>query len=417
MNVITTDALVSHINKVMTNMHFSILLVVLSICPLEVFLEKLNRAEELIRSVTSFGYPIESHQIETEDNYILTVFRIPHGRNTTSANNLPILLTHGMMGSAENYLWLGPERSLAYILADKGYDVWLMNCRGTGYSRQHKILNSNQKEFWDFSFHEIGMYDLPAAIDYILNATHQSSLYYVGHSQGCTTVFVMCSERPEYNDKLKLVIALAPGVIYKHFKQPLLSWLLHTVPLKQLEALAESMQLYQIPPPYFSDKDIRELATMLCVENKFLQKSCQAIFEMIAEVNVDHVDQVDIPSILSKLIETVSVRQAFHYGQLILSGNFQKYDYGSSINQQKYNSTSPPIYHLENVKFAAALFSGKGDNLVTPEDVKLLAKQLSNVVYYSNVPLRDFSHVDFIVNKNIENSVYKPILKLLERYK
>ncbi|XP_072399743.1 lipase 3-like [Diabrotica undecimpunctata] len=398
-------------------MHFSILLVVLSFCPTGVFLEKLNRAEELIRSVTSFGYPIDSHQIETEDNYILTAFRIPHGRNTTSSNNLPILLNHGMMGSADNYIWLGPQRSLAYILADKGYDVWLMNCRGTAYSRKHKILNSNQKKFWDFSFHEIGMYDIPAVIDYILNATHQTSLYYVGHSQGCTTLFVMGSERPEYNNKIKLAIALAPAAVYKNFKQPWILWLLHNIPLKQLEALADSIQLYQIPPPYFSDKDIRELATMLCVENKFLQKSCRAYFEIMADMNIDNIDQVDVPSILSTLIETVSLKQLLHYGQLILSGNFQMYDYGPKINQQKYNSTSPPIYHFKNIKYATALFSGKDDKLVTPEDTRLLAKQLPNVVYYSTVPLRGFSHADFILNKNIEYSLFKPILKLLERFK
>lgn len=35
-------------------------------------------------------------------------------------------------------------------------------------------------------------------------------LIYVGHSMGTTSLFVMLSEKPEYNEKIKLFIALAP---------------------------------------------------------------------------------------------------------------------------------------------------------------------------------------------------------------
>ena len=64
-----------------------------------------------------------------------------------------------------------PSESLAYILADSGFDVWLGNNRGTTYSREHVNYTIHDKEFWDFSFHEMGVYDLPAEIDYILNIT------------------------------------------------------------------------------------------------------------------------------------------------------------------------------------------------------------------------------------------------------
>lgn len=36
------------------------------------------------------------------------------------------------------------------------------------------------------SFHEMAMYDLPAAIDFVLQKTGQKQLHYVGYSQGCT---------------------------------------------------------------------------------------------------------------------------------------------------------------------------------------------------------------------------------------
>lgn len=54
------------------------------------------------------------------------------------------------------------------------------------------------------------MIDLPTMIDYILDTTGFEQLHYVGHSQGTTAFFVMASERPEYNDKIKMMHALAP---------------------------------------------------------------------------------------------------------------------------------------------------------------------------------------------------------------
>lgn len=105
--------------------------------------------------------------------------------------------------------------SKAFILADRGYDVWLGNFRGNRYSRNHTNIDpsgerSERKHFWDFSWHELGMIDLPTMIDYILATTNFEQLQYVGHSQGTTACFVMASERPEYNDKIKMMHALAP---------------------------------------------------------------------------------------------------------------------------------------------------------------------------------------------------------------
>jgi pimeloyl-ACP methyl ester carboxylesterase len=66
------------------------------------------------------------------------------------------------------------------------------------------------------SWHEIGMYDLPAMVDYVLRVTGDPDLHFVGHSMGATTAVVMLSERPEYNSKLKITLLLAPVVKLEH---------------------------------------------------------------------------------------------------------------------------------------------------------------------------------------------------------
>ncbi|CAF0943055.1 unnamed protein product [Rotaria sordida] len=51
-----------------------------------------------------------------------------------------------------NITQLIQNQSLAFILADVGYDVWLGNIRGNRYSRAHVKYNPNHDEaFWDFS--------------------------------------------------------------------------------------------------------------------------------------------------------------------------------------------------------------------------------------------------------------------------
>lgn len=60
------------------------------------------------------------------------------------------------------------------------------NSRGNRYSRAHKTLDPNQSpgKFWDFSWFEMGLYDLPVVIDSVLEQTHQKEIACVGHSQG-----------------------------------------------------------------------------------------------------------------------------------------------------------------------------------------------------------------------------------------
>lgn len=101
------------------------------------------------------------------------------------------------------------------------------NARGSRYSRHHMSLDpdgrrSERKQFWSFSWHEIGMIDLPTMIDYVLEKTNYEKLHYIGHSQGTTSFFVMASERPEYNNKILSMQALAPVAYMSNLRSPLL---------------------------------------------------------------------------------------------------------------------------------------------------------------------------------------------------
>ena len=86
---------------------------------------------ELIRY---WNYPVEEHHIRTDDGYLLTIHRIPHGRhnnNTSAGKDRPVVfLQHGLLCSSSNWVINLPHQSFAFILADNGFDVFLGNVRG-----------------------------------------------------------------------------------------------------------------------------------------------------------------------------------------------------------------------------------------------------------------------------------------------
>lgn len=105
-----------------------------------------------------------------------------------------------------------PHQSLALILADLGYDVWLTNNRGNRYSREHKhyINKMDTNEYWNFSWDEIAKYDLPANVDYIKKVTQSDKVLYIGHSQGTIQMFAQICLNPHFQQNIAAFIGLGP---------------------------------------------------------------------------------------------------------------------------------------------------------------------------------------------------------------
>lgn len=173
-----------------------------------------TQSDESIELIKRAGYKGESYEVQTEDGYLLMVYRVLAQGNGTS--NLPVLVMHGLFASSADFLLTDTKTSLAYMLADNGYDVWIGNARGNRYSTRHATLSSDSRKFWNFGWHEIGFYDVPATIDFILNATKSSKVFYVGHSQGSTSLLVLLSSRPEFNQKIIEAHLMAPAAFAKN---------------------------------------------------------------------------------------------------------------------------------------------------------------------------------------------------------
>ena len=72
------------------------------------------------------GYPAETHLVETEDCYYLTMHRIPHGRDDPkngTGGRPAVYLQHGLLCSSADWIMGSADNSLGFLLADAGYDV------------------------------------------------------------------------------------------------------------------------------------------------------------------------------------------------------------------------------------------------------------------------------------------------------
>ncbi|XP_043268017.1 lipase 3-like [Venturia canescens] len=351
------------------------------------------------------GYPAEAHMITTVDGYILEVHRIRGEPGST-----PVLLQHGLLSSSADWVITGKSKALAYLLADRGYDVWLGNARGNTYSRAHKTLSTTDSKFWDFSWNEMGLYDLPAVIEYITNLKNDS-LVYVGHSMGTTMFYVMASKRPDIADRVRLMIALAPVAYLSHLKSP----------VKIIAPFADDIKLiaHFLGADEFLPQNIllKFLARYGCEIDTLEEKICANSMFVICGFDKAQFNETLMPVILSHSPAGTSTKTLVHYGQEINSGRFQAYDYGASKNREYYNNTSPPDYDISRVKVPVALFVADNDWLASSVDVDSLWKQLPNKIAMFRVQFPKFNHVDFLWGIDAPKLVYENVFTVVERYR
>lgn len=61
-----------------------------------------------------------------------------------------VYLQHPFTTDCQVFIDKGRNMSLGLLLADKGYDVWMSNSRGTRLSLAHKELTTKDPKYWDY---------------------------------------------------------------------------------------------------------------------------------------------------------------------------------------------------------------------------------------------------------------------------
>ncbi|KXZ43315.1 hypothetical protein GPECTOR_94g637 [Gonium pectorale] len=380
--------------------------------------------------VTPYNYPLQVHNVQTSDGFILTLLRIPHGIEGTRGaagalhnGSRPVaFLQHGLLDSAAGFLVNGPGESLAFILADEGYDVWLGNMRGNSLSRGHASLDPSDARFWQWSYDEMAAYDMPTMGTTVLLA----ALAGAGGSSGAGK---RSGSGPPPGpalraDEIERAVLMAPVAVAKHISSiPLLA-----MAAMNTDDMFSLMGLHEFLP---SQELIAALEGRLCVAQPYL---CVSFLTSIAGYNPDNLDNARLPIYLRFTPAGTSVQNMAHWAQVAAGvwgfvrrnvrarapNTMSFFDYGTDCaswtgrcNQLQYGRMTPPLYNLTAIRTPLAVISGSQDTLAAPLDVEYLLESLGPGVAKLVKNLDSYDHLDFIWGINAKDLLYSDVLRFL----
>eukprot|EP00727_Mastigamoeba_balamuthi_P009308 m51a1_g50 hypothetical protein (384) ;mRNA; r:169353-170746 len=328
------------------------------------------------------GYPVELHTTTTRDGYHISSYRIPRAGATA------VLFVHGLLSSALGWVANAPRSSLPFLFHDAGYDVWIANMRGTSNATGHERLRPDSREYWDWSFAERGLYDMPALVELATRVSGSPSVVVVGHSEGTTEPFVFLSMEREQSAKVSLFMALSPVVHVKDTQ----SW-----PF----VVAKTVDLYRLTRAFgvakvcANDRLVDVVGEAAC---RLLPGVCDLAFSAIAGWDLGNADRTR-EDVYVASGDCTSAMDFGHGFQLANTNELRLFDYGRWQNRRRYGQDRPPLVPVGNITTPIALFYGGRDAIVVPEDVEKYTIPGLNPQALERTPPRridSWNHLDFM---------------------
>ncbi|XP_070383268.1 lipase member N-like isoform X2 [Dermacentor albipictus] len=284
-----------------------------------------------------------------------------------------------------------------------------MNTREARPYTSHITLSQDDPKFSRFSFDEMGRYDMPACIDHVLNATGATKLTVVAFSQGFLGNLILHSVRPEYSEKVNLLVGYGPVANITHIKPPL-GWIAPIIP--ELEVL-----LYPLTEAGYLglSSGLHELISAVC--RIIANPLCVATFTLTAFASPQQLNETRLPVYVGHFPTGSTYKNFLHLHQIYKAKNLVMYDYGKLENRQRYGQDTPPPYPLERIRVPIALFPAPGDTVATPADVSDLVDRLGeSVVFEHAVPVPTFRHLDFATGIRANDILHHVAIELMRKY-
>lgn len=361
------------------------------------------------------GYEYEEFTITTKDIYHIKLFHILNNKNKRKKNQItkkyPVLFVHGILDSSDGWVSNSSNNSIPLVLDELNFDIWLLNCRGNRYSTSLETpeTTSPNSSYWNYSFQEIGLYDVPAAMDFIYK-NNEKKMFLICHSQGCCSVIAgMCQINDVYKEKTCGIILLAPPSRVAHTDCSKIINILTKVNFWGVLKERKSQEIF---------KYNRAFSSLNSKMNNIYPIGYMAVLEIVSDNSLSGITQESLGAFLSIYPTGTSIQSMMHFKQLYDAKEFQHYNYGKEENVNRYGSEKPPKYSFEKISgLNIIVCGGVSDTLVSIEDVRWLKDQLKNrKVLYGYHEYKLMGHLSFLLNNDIIwfNPVLREIYKLIE---
>ncbi|KAL0424209.1 UNVERIFIED_CONTAM: Triacylglycerol lipase 2 [Sesamum radiatum] len=359
-------------------------------------------------AVTIHGYKCQEFQVTTDDGYILSVQRIPVGRSGGRGGGPPVLLQHGVLVDGMTWLLNPPEESLAMLLADNGFDVWVSNIRGTRFSRGHVTLDAASPEYWDWTWDDLVIHDLPSVIELVFRQTDQK-IHYVGHSMGTLIALASFSEGKQV-EKVRSAALLSPIAYLSH-----MTTALGVVAAKSF--VGEITTIFGLAEFNPKGEPVANFLKALCLGSGI---DCYDLLTAVTGKNCC-LNASTVEIFLKNEPQSTSTKNLVHLAQTVRDGVLSKYDYGNpNFNVEHYGESKPPVYDLSRIPHDLPLFLSYGgqDALSDVKDVATLLDylKLHDVDKLHVQYIKDYAHADFIMGVTAKDIVYNQIVSFFRNH-
>eukprot|EP01071_Lankesteria_metandrocarpae_P008340 Lankesteria_metandrocarpae@DN4941_c0_g1_i3.p1 len=312
---------------------------------------------------------------------------------------LPVLMMHGIMMSSEVFV-CNAHLSLPVFLFKLGYDVWLANNRGNKYSWMHRTLRRHDPKYWDFSIDELAAYDVPAFVNRVLYLCNTRRLLYIGFSNGTAQMFAALAQDPVLNDKIALFIAMAPACKLQSLNPQRDKELTLLYPL-----ISSNATLFYL---LFGRKSMLSTADTWkrILPSDLWLKLIEWCIHILFSWKISHSSVDDKRRLCAHMYSTTSVKVIHHWFQMLRSLRFEFYNDAAGLSTN--GDVVVPQYNLRQIQCKVILLHGGHDTLC---NIGYLRMKLRNASY---VVVPHYTHLDFLVAKDVESEVYPVVCRAIE---
>ncbi|KAL2938772.1 Triacylglycerol lipase 2 [Bienertia sinuspersici] len=327
--------------------------------------------------VESRGYVCQEHTL-TKNSHRLKV-------HTTGEYRPSVLLQHGVLMDGVTWLLNPPDQSLAFILADSGFDA-----------------------YWDWSWDELMAYDLPAIVQYVYNQTGDRKVHYVGHSQGTLIALTAFSQQKLLN-MVKSAVLLCPIAYLSRMTSPLAKKVAENFVTEFLYWSG----LHEFVP---RGEAVMNLLKDICKKQGI---DCTDFLTSFTGVNCC-LSTSTVTTFLQHEPQPTATKNMIHFSQMARDGTIARYDYlDLNKNMKQYGHAKPPGYDLTNIPNNLPLYIAHGgrDELADVDDVKFMLENLKNhdkdKLFLQFI--EDYAHADFVLAMNAKKIVYDPLIDFFRK--
>jgi pimeloyl-ACP methyl ester carboxylesterase len=405
------------------------------------------QADMIVRS----GFRYIEYYAVGHDGYITQILNLINPKaDRTKLKQPPVLMFHGSHLDSNIFLFAhsiqhhpeawprqptdGPitssNRSLAFVLANNGYDVWLMGGRGsnppnsgwTFNAKYHQSLHPKFRPtplmrsyswlpwYWNYDLDDVIKNEIPVQIDLVRNITGAKEFHVLAYSISTVTTMAFLGENPDYAKRVRTYTQMAPVIAANHFTWSHILWWEKIVPYLPNRGIGFE------PSYFFDDLVVRNLIKL----NSYVDRLRYSLLWQWLRTNFGPtpIYQTNLErNVLYHAMQPVSFKSCQQYAQSAKYGKLRYYDYGWLGNLMRYNRTTPPEHKIDRLEVQNYLvISGSLDDLADPITVQRIKELTSTPTPPTHIIAPGFNHFDLLAGVENDRYVNLPYVEYLDQH-